>query len=141
MESPGLSGSQGGAGALMMGGGGGAVKAREWECVLEVRGEAVLRMGSAGIGSEGAQGAFTSLECGEGWGRDGIGCKVESGEPAEESRRVCVCVQLEDGASWRPVHWVCRPRDRPHHPSPHSCLSIWGAVGSAIESFKGLVED
>ena len=58
----------------------------------------MLRMGSAGIGSEGAQGAFTSLEYGEGWGRDGIGCNVESGEPAEESRG-CVCVQLEDGAS------------------------------------------
>lgn len=52
-------------------------------------------------------------------------------------------VQVEDGdGGQRPGHCVIYrgPEDRRRHPSLHSYLPISGAVGSALVSFKGLVE-
>lgn len=52
-------------------------------------------------------------------------------------------MQVEDGdGGQRPGHCVIYrgPEDRRRHPSLHSYLPISGAVGSALVSFKGLVE-
>lgn len=118
------------------------VESGDWEYVLEVGGEAVVGSECGGFGGRGCLGVHTHLRS---VGRDGAGmrsgCDVESGELAEESRGG-VCAALEDGAGGRRLkRCVWGPGDRRRHPSPHSYLPIWGAVGSALVSFKGLVED